>query len=76
MANTNVDGNPVNGQREASAKQIVPIGSQPLALPRIEKVNAGVDDGADPDVLSDNVITYNLNLEVAGDSESAGSSIP
>jgi hypothetical protein len=68
-ANTDVDGDPVNGQREASAKQIVPIGSQPLALPRIEKVNAGVDDGGTPADLSDNVITYNLNLEVAGNSD-------
>ena len=68
-ANTNVGGNPVNGQREASAKQIVSIGSQPLALPRIEKVNAGVNDGGTPADLSDNVITYNLNLEVASNSD-------
>lgn len=64
-----VSGAPVNGQREASATQIVTVGSASLAMPRIEKVNAGVDDGADPNSLSDNIITYNLNLEVAGDSD-------
>ena len=61
-----VSGPPVNGQREASAKDIKTIGSESLALARLEKTNAGVDDGADESVLTDNIITYNLNLEVAG----------
>ena len=64
-----VAGDPVNGQREASATQIKTIGSAALAMPIIEKVNAGVDDGGTPADLSDNVVTYNLNLEVAGDSD-------
>ncbi|MEM8722259.1 MAG: hypothetical protein AAGE84_23685 [Cyanobacteria bacterium P01_G01_bin.39] len=65
-ANVAVPGDPVNGQREASAKEIRTIGSESLALARLEKTNAGVDAGADPNVLTDNIITYNLNLEVAG----------
>ena len=64
-----VEGDPVNGQREASATQVVTIGSQSLALTRLEKTNAGVDNGADDNVLTDNIITYNLNLEVAGNTD-------
>lgn len=60
-----VTGDPVNGQREASGKEIRTIGSESLALARLGKTNAGVDAGADPSVLTDNIITYNLNLEVA-----------
>ena len=65
-ATVTVAGDPVNGQREASAIQTETIGSQPLALPRLEKTNAGVTNGDDNDSLTDNTILYSLNLEVAG----------
>ena len=61
-----VPGDPVNGQREASAIRTETVGSQPLALPRLEKTNAGVTNGDDNDSLTDNTILYSLNLEVAG----------
>lgn len=64
-----VAGTPVNGQREASATQIVTVGSASLAMPRIEKVNAGVNNSGTGADLSDDVITYNLNLDVAGNSD-------
>ncbi len=63
-----VTGDPVNGQREASAKEVRTVGSESLALARLEKINAGVAAG-DPDALDDNVISYNLNLEVAGNND-------
>ncbi len=66
---TAVDGAPVNGQREASAKVIRTVGSESLALARLEKTNAGVENGDDESVLTDNIITYNLNLEVAGNTD-------
>jgi hypothetical protein len=59
-----VTGDPVNGQREASATNTVTIGSNPLALTRIRKTNAGFIDGNNAASLSDNVITYNLELDV------------
>lgn len=63
-ANTDVDGDPVNGQREASATHIISVGSNPLALTRIRKTNAGVVTSGTPQDLSDDVITYNLELDV------------
>lgn len=63
-ANTDVDGDPVNGQREASATHIISVGSNPLALTRIKKTNAGVVTSGTPEDLSDDVITYNLELDV------------
>jgi hypothetical protein len=63
-ANTAVDGDPVNGQREASATNTVTVGSNPLALTRIRKTNAGFTDGSSATSLSDNIITYNLELDV------------
>ncbi|MBE9046443.1 hypothetical protein IQ255_18865 [Pleurocapsales cyanobacterium LEGE 10410] len=63
-----VAGDPVNGQREASATNVSTVGSNPLALARIEKTSAGVEDnGASPDTpsnLTDDIITYNLELDV------------
>ena len=64
-----VSGDPINGQREASATETRTIGSESLALARLEKTDAGVDDGSDESALSDNIITYNLNLEVAGNTD-------
>ena len=65
-----VGGDPVNGQREASAIRTETVGSQPLALPRLEKTNAGVTNGDDNDSLTDNTILYSLNLEIAGSVDS------
>ena len=63
-ANTDVDGDPVNGQREASATHVISVGSNPLALTRIRKTNSGVAISGTPTDLSDDVITYNLSLDV------------
>ena len=69
-ATVTVAGDPVNGQREASAIRTETVGSQPLALPRLKKTNAGVTNGDDNDSLTDNAITYSLDLEVAGSTDS------
>lgn len=53
----------VGGQKEASALQQVFLGSNPLAMTRIEKTRGIVTDGATTD-LDDNIIPYSLNLEV------------
>ncbi|MGB5632331.1 MAG: hypothetical protein WBM44_17795 [Waterburya sp.] len=59
-------GAPVDGQKEASALQQTFLGSNPLAMTRIEKTRA-IDDAlpanSDAD-LDNNLITYNLELEV------------
>jgi hypothetical protein len=60
---------PANGQREAAALAQQFLGSNPLALARIEKTNDGslTDPNPNPaggDDLADNLITYNLELEV------------
>lgn len=64
--NPTVANAPVDGQREASALQQVFLGSNPLAMARIEKVRV-IDDqlsvNTDAD-LTNNVIAYNLDLEV------------
>ena len=62
--NTAVDGEPINGQREASATHVISVGSNPLALTRIRKTNSGVAISGTPEDLSDDVITYNLELDV------------
>lgn len=62
-----VTGNPANDQREASALAQQFLGSNPLALARIEKTNAGFVDptpGVGPNDLADATITYNLELDV------------
>ena len=63
-ANSEVDGEPVNGQREASATHIISVGSNPLALTRVRKTNSGVDINNTPQDLTDDEITYNLALDV------------
>ena len=65
-ANPTVGGAPIDGQKEASAVQQVFLGSNPLAMTKIEKTRV-IDDAlpANTDgVLNNNVITYNLELEV------------
>ena len=62
-----VTGAPADGQREASALQQVRLGSNPLAITRIEKVRGAVQDNntpATPNALNDDTIPYSLNLEV------------
>ncbi len=60
-----VDGDPTDGQKEASALQQVFLGSNPLAMTRIEKTRVEpIDQGANATNLDDNIITYNLELEV------------
>lgn len=63
-ANSEVDGAPVNGQREASATHILSVGSNPLALTRVRKTNSGVDINNTPQDLTDDEITYKLALDV------------
>ena len=60
----NVTTDPVNGQREASAINSVNVGARPLALPQITKVDGGTDNNTTPSVVTDDVITYNLGLNV------------
>ena len=62
-ANTQVNGAPAGGQKEASALQQIFLGSNPLAMTRIEKTRGEVQDGATA-ALTDNIIPYSLDLEV------------
>jgi hypothetical protein len=59
-----VTGAPVDGQKEASALQQVFLGSNPLAMTRIEKTRGAVIPGSPATDLSKNVIPYSLDLEV------------
>ena len=65
-ASSDASNDPIDGQKEASALQQVFLGSNPLAMTRIEKTR--VIDNTLPEngdaVLNNNVITYNLELEV------------
>ena len=64
-----VSGDPANGQREASATNQIFLGSNPKALAIIRKTNSGVtNDNGTPSVLNDDLITFNLDLEVANSS--------
>lgn len=59
-----VSGEPVNKQREASATNVITVGSNPIALTRIRKTNDGFTNGASASSLNDNVISYKLELDV------------
>ena len=59
-----VAGDPVNGQREASAVNTTEVNAVPLALPRITKASAGVDQNGSPTNVQDDIVTYNLDLDV------------
>ena len=63
----NVPGDPVNGQREASAVNTTQVNAVPLTLPRITKTDGGVDQNGTPRNVSDDIITYNLDLDVLND---------
>ncbi|MGL6345264.1 MAG: hypothetical protein ACRC80_39690, partial [Waterburya sp.] len=53
-------------QKEASAVQQVSLGSNPLAMAKIEKTRGTVLDGATAS-LQDNIVPYSLKLEVQSD---------
>ncbi|MCS6812340.1 MAG: hypothetical protein NZ772_02010 [Cyanobacteria bacterium] len=57
-----VPGAPVNGDREASATQSIPVGSNPQALAAILKTSSVNNQGTPP--INDDVINYNLTLRV------------
>ena len=59
-----VDSEPINGQREASAVNSTTVGANPLALPRILKDDVDVDNNGSEQDLTDDIITYNLQLDV------------
>jgi hypothetical protein len=61
-----VAGEPVSGHKEASAVGQVFLGSNPLAMTRIEKtreIDAALGENTDT-ALNNNIITYKLGLEV------------
>ena len=66
-AATTVDTDPINGQREASAVNTTQVNAVPIALPRITKVSDGVDQSGTPLDVSDDIVTYNLDLDVLND---------
>lgn len=59
-----VDGVPVNGEREASAVQEIVVGSQPQAFATILKTRTDYLDNGTPATLSDDVLVYGLSLRV------------
>lgn len=59
-----VNGAPVNGTREASATQAITVASVPLALVNLLKTSATPVETNDPNDPSDDVITYQLGLEI------------
>ena len=63
---TEVAGAPVNGTREASNNQSASIGGgiTPQAFATVLKTRANPNTGADPAILTDDVITYGLGLRV------------
>src|SRR2546423_14941573 len=56
-----INGPPVNGEREASATQQVTIGSQPQAFATLLLTHAAVTPGVN---VTQDVVTYNLGLNV------------
>jgi hypothetical protein len=57
-------------QKEASAVQQVSLGSNPLAMAKIEKTRGTVLNGASGD-LDDNIVPYSLKLEVQSNTPNA-----
>ena len=58
-----VGGDPLNGEREASATNSITLGSEAIALAQITK-GSSVGNNSTPENIADDVITYNLDLEV------------
>jgi len=61
---TEATGDPFNGTREASAFQTITVASTPLALPVILKTHGTPVEIGDPANPADDVITYQLALDV------------
>jgi len=57
-------GTPSNGEREASRFQTATVGSVDQAFATLRKTNGGVNNSSTPSVLTDDIITYNLTLDV------------
>ncbi len=69
-ANANeVNGAPENGVREAAASQKVTIGATPEAFATVTKVRSAQSPGANPNILTDDTLTYTLALKVAGQAD-------
>jgi hypothetical protein len=64
-----VVGAPENGVREAAATQKVVIGASPEAFATITKTHGTQNPGADPAILTDDTLTYDLSLKVASQAE-------
>jgi hypothetical protein len=64
-----VNGAPENGVREASAFQKVTIGATPEAFATVTKVHGAQNPGANPNILTDDTLTYSLALKVASQAD-------
>jgi hypothetical protein len=64
-----VNGAPENGVREASVSQKVTIGATPEAFATVTKVHGAQNPGANPNILTDDTLTYSLALKVASQAE-------
>jgi hypothetical protein len=58
-------------QKEASAVQRVSLGSNPMAMAKIEKTRGTVLNGLLPNDLRDNIVPYSLQLEVQSNTPNA-----
>ncbi|MBD2194168.1 MULTISPECIES: beta strand repeat-containing protein [Calothrix] len=59
-----VDGVPVGGEKEASAKQTETIGTKNYALATLKKTQTNYSNNSTPSVITDDTITYGLSLKV------------
>jgi hypothetical protein len=64
-----VAGVPENGVREASASQEVTVGATPEAFATVTKVHGVQNPGANPNILTDDTLTYTLGLKVASQAD-------
>jgi hypothetical protein len=64
-----VNGVPENGVREAAVSQKVTIGATPEAFATVTKVHGAQSPGANPNILTDDTLTYTLGLKVAGQAD-------
>ncbi|BAY61047.1 hypothetical protein NIES22_11080 [Calothrix brevissima NIES-22] len=59
-----VDGVPVGGEKEASAKQTGTVGTKNYALATLKKTQSNYSNNSTPSVITDDTITYGLSLKV------------
>jgi hypothetical protein len=64
-----VNGAPENGVREAAVSQKVTIGATPEAFATVTKVRGTQSPGTNPNILTDDTLTYTLALKVAGQAD-------